>query len=287
MKLLALIWLSFLAVPLFSAEPMVIPLYDGPAPGSESWNWSETSTVGPKDTILRIGNVTQPALTVFLPDPAKATGTGVVICPGGGWRILAFNHEGTEVAEYLNSLGVAAFVLKYRVMRTGDEGEKDKAVAAARRKEAQAMGIADGQQAVKMVRAHAAEWGVLPNRIGILGFSAGGWVTSGVALEHDAQSRPDFAAPIYGALPPEFKAPSDGMPLFLVHADDDRTVPPARTSVRLYTAWKEAGFPAEMHIYSAGGHGFGMRKKNLPVDGWTDRLREWLGALGLLARPSK
>ena len=287
MKLLALIWLSFLAVPLFSAEPKVIPLYDGPAPGSESWNWSETSTVGPKDTILRIGNVTQPALTVFLPDPAKATGTGVVICPGGGWRILAFNHEGTEVAEYLNSLGVAAFVLKYRVMRTGDEGEKDKAVAAARRKEAQAMGIADGQQAVKMVRAHAAEWGVLPNRIGILGFSAGGWVTSGVALEHDAQSRPDFAAPIYGALPPEFKAPSDGMPLFLVHADDDRTVPPARTSVRLYTAWKEAGFPAEMHIYSAGGHGFGMRKKNLPVDGWTDRLREWLGAQGLLARPSK
>lgn len=287
MKLLALIWLSFLAVPLFSAEPMVIPLYDGPAPGSESWNWPETSTVGPKDTILRIGNVTQPALTVFLPDPAKATGTGVVICPGGGWRILAFNHEGTEVAEYLNSLGVAAFVLKYRVMRTGDEGEKDKAVAAARRKEAQAMGIADGQQAVKLVRAHAAAWGVLPNRIGILGFSAGGWVTSGVALEHDAQSRPDFAAPIYGALPPEFKAPSDGMPLFLVHADDDRTVPPARTSVRLYTAWKEAGFPAEMHIYSAGGHGFGMRKKNLPVDGWTDRLREWLGAQGLLARPSK
>lgn len=271
-------------MPLFSAAPKVIPLYDGPAPGSESWNWPETSTVGPKDTILRIGNVTKPTLTVFLPDPAKATGTGIVICPGGGWRILAFNHEGTEVAEYLNSLGVAAFVLKYRVARTGDEGEKEQ--GAARRKEAQAMGIADGQRAVALVRAHAAEWGVKPNRIGILGFSAGGWVTSGVALSHDAQSRPDFAAPIYGALPPDFKVPSDGMPLFLVHADDDRTVPPARTSVKLYTAWKEAGFPAEMHIYSAGGHGFGMRKKNLPVDGWTDRLREWLGVQGLLA-PAK
>jgi acetyl esterase/lipase len=279
MKLLPILFL--LAVPLFSAEPKVIPLYDGPAPGSESWNWPETSAVGPNDTILRIGNVTRPALTVFLPDPAKATGTGIVICPGGGFRILAFNHEGTEVAEYLNSLGVAAFVLKYRVARTGDEGEKEQ--GAARRKEAQAMGIADGRRAVALVRAHAAEWGVKPNRIGILGFSAGGWVASGVALEHDAQSRPDFAAPIYGALPPEFKVPSDAMPLFLVHADDDKTVPPARTSVKLYTAWKEAGFPAEMHIYSAGGHGFGMRKKNLPVDGWTDRLREWLGVQGLLA----
>lgn len=282
MKLLPVLFL--LAVPLFSAAPKVIPLYDGPAPGSESWNWPETSTVGPKDTILRIGNVTKPTLTVFLPDPAKATGTGIVICPGGGWRILAFNHEGTEVAEYLNSLGVAAFVLKYRVARTGDEGEKEQ--GAARRKEAQAMGIADGQRAVALVRAHAAEWGVKPNRIGILGFSAGGWVTSGVALSHDAQSRPDFAAPIYGALPPDFKVPSDGMPLFLVHADDDKTVPPARTSVKLYTAWKEAGYPAEMHIYSAGGHGFGMRKKNLPVDGWTDRLREWLGVQGLLT-PAK
>lgn len=280
MKLLAAL---LLAVPLFSAEPKVIPLYDGPAPGSESWNWPETSAVGPKDTILRIGNVTRPTLTVFLPDPAKANGTGVVICPGGGFRILAFNHEGTEVAEYLNSLGVAAFVLKYRVMRTGDEGEKDKAVAAARRKEAQALGVADGQRAVRLVRAHAAEWGVKPDRIGILGFSAGGWVTTGVALEHDAQSRPDFAAPIYGALPEQFKVPADAMPLFLVHADDDRTVPPARTSVRLYTAWKEAGFPAELHVYSAGGHGFGMRKKNLPVDGWPERLREWLGAQGLLA----
>jgi acetyl esterase/lipase len=279
MKLLPILFL--LAVPLFSAEPKVIPLYDGPAPGSESWNWPETSAVGPNDTILRIGNVTRPALTVFLPGPAKATGTGIVICPGGGFRILAFNHEGTEVAEYLNSLGVAAFVLKYRVARTGDEGEKEQ--GAARRKEAQAMGIADGRRAVALVRAHAAEWGVKPNRIGILGFSAGGWVASGVALEHDAQSRPDFAAPIYGALPPEFKVPSDAMPLFLVHADDDKTVPPARTSVKLYTAWKEAGFPAEMHIYSAGGHGFGMRKKNLPVDGWTDRLREWLGVQGLLA----
>jgi acetyl esterase/lipase len=280
MKLLAAL---LLAVPLFSAEPKVIPIYNGPAPGSESWNWPETSAVG-TDGLLRLSNVSKPTLTVFLPDPARATGTAVIICPGGGWRHLAFAHEGTEVAAYLNSLGVAAFVLKYRVGRTGDEGEKDKVVAAARRKEAQAMGVADGQQAVKVVRSHAAEWGVKPNRIGILGFSAGGWVASGVALDHDAQSRPDFAAPIYGALPDTFKVPADGMPLFLLHADDDRTVPPARTSVRLYTAWKEAGLAAEMHIYAAGGHGFGMKKKSLPVDNWPERLRDWLGGLGLLAR---
>lgn len=278
MKLIAALTL---AVPLLAADPKAIPLYEGPAPGSETWNWAETSAVG-ADGLLRFSNVSKPTLTVFLPEASKANGTAVIICPGGGWRHLAFAHEGTEVAAYLNSLGLAAFVLKYRVMRSGDEGEKEQ--AGARRKEAQAMGIADGRRAVELVRARAGEFGVKPDRIGILGFSAGGWVASGVALEHDAKSRPDFAAPIYGALPPEFRVPADAMPLFLLHADDDKTVPPARTSARLYTAWKEAGFPAELHIYAAGGHGFGMKKKGLPVDGWTERLREWMGGLGLLKR---
>jgi acetyl esterase/lipase len=271
--------LALLAFPMLAADHQVIPLYPGAAPGSENWNWPETSTVGPNDTILRIGNITKPALTVYLPDPAKANGTAMVVCPGGGFRILAYNHEGTEVAEYLNSLGVTVFLLKYRVMRTGDAGEKAEAMA--RRAEAIKLGVADAQQAMKIVRSRAAEWKVRPDRIGIMGFSAGGWITSAVALNHDEQSRPNFAAPIYGALPDNFTVPKDAPPLFLAHADDDKTVPSLR-SIRLYTAWKEAGIPAELHIYTSGGHGFGMRKKNLPVDTWIERLRDWLGAQGLL-----
>jgi len=271
--------LALLAFPMLAADHQVIPLYPGAAPGSENWNWPETSTVGPNDTILRIGNITKPALTVYLPDPAKANGTAMVVCPGGGFRILAYNHEGTEVAEYLNSLGVTVFLLKYRVMRTGDAGEKAEAMA--RRVEAIKLGVADAQQAMKIVRSRAAEWKVRPDRIGIMGFSAGGWITSAVALNHDEQSRPNFAAPIYGALPDNFTVPKDAPPLFLAHADDDKTVPSLR-SIRLYTAWKEAGIPAELHIYTSGGHGFGMRKKNLPVDTWIERLRDWLGAQGLL-----
>jgi acetyl esterase/lipase len=273
--------LLLLALPMLAADHQIIPLYPGAAPGSETWNWPETSAVGPNDTILRIGNVTKPTVTVYLPDPAKATGTGMVICPGGGFRILAFNHEGTEVAEYLNSIGVAAFIVKYRVMRSGDENEK--AEANTRRPEAIKFGVADALQTMRLVRSRAAEFGIQPDRLGIMGFSAGGWITSAVAYGYDAQSRPNFAAPIYGALPQEFSVPKDAPPLFIVHADDDKTVPSER-SIRLYTAWKAAGIPAELHVFAAGGHGFGMRKKNLPVDAWIERLRDWLGAQGLLKK---
>lgn len=277
----AFLFLAF-ATRLAAAEPTVIPLYAGPAPGSESWDWAETAVVGPNDTILRIGNVTRPTLTVFRPEAAKANGTGIVICPGGGFRILAFNHEGTEVAGWLNSLGVTAFVLKYRVMRTSDEPSQSKEAMAERRKQAMAMGIADAREALRLVRARAREWNLEPARIGIMGFSAGGYVAAHAAFFTEPEARPAFAAPVYAYFPDELKAPPGGPPLFLVHADDDRTVPPARNSVRLYGIWKEAGLPAEMHIYQQGGHGFGMRKKNLPVDGWTGRLRDWLGAQGML-----
>jgi acetyl esterase/lipase len=273
---------TILALTMAAAEPTIIPLYPGPAPGSESWDWPETEQAS-TDGIRRIANVTRPVLMVYLPDRAKANGTGVIVSPGGGWRILAISHEGEDVARWLNEQGVAAFVLKYRVMRTGDEGEKNKEEAARRRKEAMAMCIADGLAAVKLVRSRANEWGISRDRIGIMGFSAGGYLTAGVALQGSGESRPDFAAPIYPAVPEEVNPPAGAPPLFIVHADDDKTVPPIRTSMRLYTAWKQIGVPVEMHIYTSGGHGFGMRKKNLPVDGWTDRLKDWLGAQGLLA----
>lgn len=266
-----------------AAEPPVIPLYDGAAPGSESWNWAETEQPS-KDDIRRLANITRPSLTAYLPEKSKANGTAVIIAPGGGFMILAINHEGYEVAEWLNKQGVAAFVLKYRVMRTGDEGLKDKAEQARRREEAMPMGVADGLRAIELVRSRAAEWNIRPDHIGILGFSAGGYVTVGAALKGRGPSRPDFAVPIYPYTQGDLTAPPNPMPLLLIHADDDKGVPVFPHSIRLYEAWKKAGAPVELHVYAQGGHGFGIHKKNLPVDTWPDRLRDWMAAQGLLGR---
>ena len=276
---------ALLAAAALAAEPKIIPLWPGTPPGSpEGWTQQEQEAVGPKDTIRRVSNVTRPTLTVHLPE-SGANGTAMIVCPGGGFRILAIDHEGHDVARWLNSFGVTAFVLKYRVMPTGDSVSP--AEAADRRKTAMALGAADGQQAMRLVRSRAAEWGIAPDRIGIMGFSAGGYVTAAVALATDPAGRPNFAAPIY-ALAPEEATPSAGAPpLFLVHADDDKTVPVVNNSVRLYSAWKKAQIPAELHIYSRGGHGFGMNKKGLAVDSWPDRLRDWLAAQGLLERASR
>jgi acetyl esterase/lipase len=269
----------------FAAEPKVIPLWPGVAPGSENLKYQEQEIIGgrtPDDRARRIHNVSRPTLTIYLPDAATANGTAVVVCPGGGFRLLSIDFEGTEVARYLNSAGVAAFVLKYRLIQTGDAGEKDPATMAERRKTIMPLTVADGQQAIRVVREHAKEWNIAPGRIGIMGFSAGGYVAAAVALQHDAASRPNFSAPIYGAMPEDVTPPADSAPLFLVHANDDPTVPVLTTTIRMYTAWKKAQLPAELHIYSAGGHGFGMLKKGLPSDNWIDRFRDWLGAQGLL-----
>jgi acetyl esterase/lipase len=274
--------LLLVAAAAFAAEPKTIPLWSGPPPGSENWNYEENETVGPQDNLRRISNVTRPTLTAFLPEPASSNGTAIIICPGGGFRWLAVEHEGAALATWLNSIGVTAFALKYRVMRTGDPEEKN--AADARRKEVIPLAIADGQQAIRLVRSRAQEWGISKDRIGILGFSAGGYVAAAVAIHHDADSRPNFVAPIYPGTPEDVTAPPDAPPMFIVQADDDKTVPPADHSIRLYQSWKKAGVSAELHIYSRGGHGFGMRRHNLPVDTWTDRLRDWLDVQGLLKR---
>jgi len=273
--------LLLLAGPL-SAQSVEVPLWPGPAPGSEDWNYPERVTLQPPDSTRRIANVTRPTLTVFLPEPSLSNGAAIVICPGGGFRWLSFDNEGTVLARWLNSLGIAAFVLKYRLMRTGDPGELDSAVMAARRSAIQPLSIADGLQAVSLVRSRAAEWHLARDRIGILGFSAGGHIAVAVAMRHDANSRPNFAAFIYPGTPDELNPPADAPQMFLVQADDDKTVVPVDHAVRIYEAWKKAGLSAEMHIYSRGGHGFGMRKAGIPADSWGDRLRDWLGAQGLL-----
>ena len=268
----------------FAAEQQVISLWPGAAPGSESWTQQEQEKINGAER--SVTNVTHPALTVFPADPKLANGTGVIVCPGGGFTQLVMNKEGDEIARWLNTLGITAFVLKYRLMRTGDGGENDPATRRERGVAVRSMAVADGEQAVRVVRGRAAEWSIAPDRIGIIGFSAGGYVTAGVAMTADASSRPNFAIPVYAGVPDQVTVPAGAPPLFLAHAADDDRVDPVRTSIRMYTAWQQAGVPAELHIYAKGGHGFGMRRPGQPVQGWTDRLREWLDQLGLL-KPAK
>lgn len=273
-------------------QPEVIPLWPGDPPGSEDWNQQEQEIFAPPPISFRsVRNVTQPTLSAFLPHPSKASGTAAIICPGGGFHALAIDHEGIDVARWLNARGVAAFVLKYRLLATEvrdedferqfQENLSDRNKIREVTKQIGPLAIADGQQAVKIVRQRASEWSLAPNRIGIMGFSAGGRVTAGVALEYDEQSRPNFAAPIYGALWEDITVPADAPPLFMALANDDELA--VEPGLALYSAWRAAGHPVELHIYAQGGHGFGMRKQGLPADHWIDRFGEWLAVQGLLA----
>jgi len=280
----------FSAVIAANAQQKVIPLWPGAAPGSENWTYHEQTVQPPGSHARAVVNVSRPTLTVYLPEPSKANGTAVIVCPGGGFHFLAIDNEGTEVAHWLTARGVTAFLLKYRLYHTNpadyaketreDIANRDKMMAIM--KTLGPMVLADGQQAVRIVRRRAAEWKIDPNRIGTIGFSAGGYVSADVALHHDAASRPDFAAAIYPALPPNAIVPPDAPPMFIACASDDPLVPPLTNSVRLYTLWKIAGIPAELHVYAHGGHGFGMRKRGLPVDHWIDAYGEWLRSQGLL-----
>ena len=272
-----------------TAAPEVVPIWPGAAPGSEAWTQKETETVIPGTQIRIVQNVTRPTLTVFLPEPAASTGTAVIICPGGAFHFLTMDDEGTRVAQWLAARGVAAFVLKYRITATGDDIFKQVQALIADRsiydkvvKQLDPLITADGQQAVRVVRRSARKWNVSPDRIGLLGFSAGGYVAIRDATNHDAESAPNFLGAIYPAVPSDISVPSDAPPLFELGADDDLLVPPVKNEIPLYAEWKAAGKPAELHIFAKGGHGFGIRKQNLPVDGWLDLFGEWLGAQGLL-----
>ena len=275
-------------------QPPIIPLWPDGAPGSEGWAQQEQETLAPPPIGIRVvRNVTQPTLTAFLPDRAAAPGAAVIVCPGGAFHFLAIEHEGTQVARWLNARGVAAFVLRYRLIETPVDDDilsqqmhqnlTDRDRFGQLMQGLRPLIIADGLQAVKLVRRRAAEWGVASDRVGILGFSAGGYVTTGVALEYDADSRPDFAAPIYSSPYEGISVPADAPPLFIAAAHDDAFA--ASASVPLYSAWSTAGRSAELHIYSKGGHGFGMRKQGLPADHWIDHFGDWLQVQGVLESP--
>jgi acetyl esterase/lipase len=261
-----------------SAVSQVVNVWPGVAPGSEKWTQKERSVENtPLGTV--VFNVVTPTFTAYPPERAKATGTGVIIAPGGAFVALAIDLEGNEAARWLQERGIAAFVLKYRILEKRGEG-----IPSINMDEAGQYGIADGIQALKVVRQHAAEWGLSPDRIGFMGFSAGAMVTSGALLQKDATARPSFAAMIYGGPFGVMPAiPAKLPPMFLAWAQDD--IQARETVVKFYDALAAAGHKPEVHIFSAGGHGFGLRKQGTSSDHWIDAFYDWLEAQGL-TRPA-
>ncbi|HEY4234641.1 MAG TPA: alpha/beta hydrolase [Lacipirellulaceae bacterium] len=266
-----------------AAEPIEIPLWTDGAPGTEGHRDEATQLVKGHEQEGWITNIHNPSLTVYLPEPSAATGAAIVIAPGGGHQFLAIQHEGYQVAEYLAAHGIAGLVLKYRCYR--QQGSPYK------REDA----IADGERAMRTVRSRADEWHIKPDRIGFLGFSAGGDLTFAVTQNSDAgdsaaaepidriSSRPDFQVPVYpGGLdrnPPEFS--SETPPTLLICAVDDNIaakVPDA------FQALRKAKVPVELHIYGSGGHGFGMHPGDHAVNHWPDRLYDWMHDRGLLEK---
>ncbi|MGI4832673.1 MAG: alpha/beta hydrolase [Janthinobacterium lividum] len=283
----------------------VLPLYTGSVPDSKPSQVAETSTT--EGNRITVANVVQPTLTVYLPAPNQATGTAIIICPGGGYAMLAMGHEGYDVAKRLNEMGVAAFVLKYRLPNT--RSQPDPSIAP----------LLDVQQALRLVRAQAGKYNINPERIGVMGFSAGGHLAA-TAATHFAQPvgsnpdpgsvRPAFAVLLYPVISfsdslmhkgsrdnllgatasatqvreysNELHVTTQTPPTFLVHAEDDNVVP-VGNSLAFYQALAHHKVPVEMHLYPKGGHGFGLNNATTQ-DQWAERLREWLAANGWLTK---
>jgi acetyl esterase/lipase len=306
-KLFLLVTLM-LAYPRAGAEePLVLALWPGAVPGDFGKIGPERVRApeeAPTKTAKWITGVTKPTLSIFRPAKDKSTTTAIIICPGGGYWNLAWDLEGEEVANWLNREGVTGCVLKYRVPRRPGQPERLPAPGP----------LLDAQRAVSLVRSRAAEWGIDPKHIGILGFSAGGHLAVTTATQFEkrgyepideidnASCRPDFAVAIYpgyfieqqptgvepnnNILAPYIRIPKETPPIFLVHANDDTVAGPENSAV-MYLALKRANVPAELHIYAHGGHGFGVRKSGLPCSTWTESCIAWLRAQGMLGAGSQ
>jgi acetyl esterase/lipase len=287
MKLIPVLLLVTTSV--FAAEPIVVKLWAGGAPEKPGVKIEPEKEVPKKsaDDVQRITNVTEPMITVF--KPVKPNGTAVLVCPGGGYGILAYEHEGSQVCEFMTKHGVTGILLKYRVPKRDPKNPGREA-------------LQDAQRAMGVIRHHASEWGLKPDRIGILGFSAGGHLTVMTALHANERTyttdpaldvddaTPNFAIPVYPAylvskeeptkLLPGFEVTEKSPPMCFVHANDDPW--PASGSALLYLEYKKRGLPSELHIYAKGGHGFGMKKSGGPVNDWPDRVAEWMRSMGFI-----
>lgn len=278
-----------------SAEPITLNLWPGQPPGETKTFPAEADQTKPEDRliagrkIIKLGNVSTPQIAVYRPAKEKNTGVSVVIAPGGGHNILAYDLEGTEVAEWLNSIGVTGIVLKYRVPFRDPQKKW-------------LGGVQDAQRAMSIVRSRAAEWELDPKRIGLLGFSAGGEITGMVSLLNERRqydnvdqvdavsSRPDFAVLVYagnlvdngtGQLRTDVSVTKDAPPMFFAHAYDDRVSP--LNALLVAAELKKAGVPAEVHVFNAGGHGYGLRHVDgLPVTDWPKACEAWMKSMSIL-----
>ncbi|MEO7982580.1 MAG: alpha/beta hydrolase [Bacteroidota bacterium] len=259
-----------------TGEKTEILLWQNGAPGS-------AGKIGPEKVRIAetgdhvISNIHQPSIAAYIPDKNKATGVAVIIAPGGGHRELWIDHEGYNVAAYLKEKGIAAFVLKYRLAKDSNSTytiEKDE--------------LADMKRAIRLVKSRAKEWGIDPAKLGVMGFSAGGEVAALSAMRFDEgdaaatdkieqfDSRPAFQGLIYPGGSSEFEAVKNAPPVFLLGGYKDRA-DIAEGLAEVYLKYKKAGIPAELHIYSNAGHGFGLRKNNKgPVSAWQVRFVEWI-----------
>lgn len=281
--------LLLLPASLSAAEPLVLDLWPDAVPGQEANVPKENVIENDARIGLKVNRVNRPMLTVYQPPAEKRTGTAVVINPGGGYNILALTLEGVEVAEWFNSIGVTAIVLQYRVPRAPAPLTKHE------------LPLKDCQRAISLVRQHAKEWNIEPNRIGLMGFSAGGHLAATTATNSDKRSyksvdeadqqscRPDFLMLIYPAylvekesveLTPEIKVDQNTPPTFLVHTEDDGVT--ALSSIAFFMALKKLKIPAELHIFQDGGHGYGLRPTKFPVTHWPARAEGWLKYNGWL-----
>ena len=266
--------------------PSVVYLWPGGAPGSEGKSGDEKVQVQPAGDHV-ISNVHKPSVTVYLPSKETATGVAIVIAPGGGHSTLWVDHEGYNIAKWLSDHGIAGFVLKYRLAREPGSTYTVEGTS-----------LADTQRAIRLVKSRAAEWGVDANRVGVIGFSAGGELAALAATHIDA-GKPDAPDPIdrissgvaffglmYPAIPQDMPLSKDMPPAFLVCGENDRQNI-SQGLPELYIAMKKVGAQAELHVYTKVGHGFGVRATTKgPVAQWPQRFYDWMDARGLLKRAS-